>query len=101
MPARPVTAKAAPAAKSAASAKKAPVPAKAPAKPAETAPAPAKPAAKKPAAKAPAKAMVSAEERYRMIAEAAYFIAEKRGFAPGNHAADWAQAESDIAARLG
>jgi hypothetical protein len=58
----------------------------------------AKPAA--PAKKAPAKtkaSVVDAEAHYRMVAEAAYYIAEKRGFAPGNHSADWAQAEAQIA----
>jgi hypothetical protein len=35
-----------------------------------------------------------------MIQEAAYYIAEKRGFAPGNHADDWAAAEAQIDALL-
>lgn len=62
-------------------------------------PAPAKPAA--PAVKtAPAKAAVSAEQRARMIAEAAYYIAEKRGFIHGHHDADWAAAEKQIDALL-
>lgn len=39
---------------------------------------------------------VTAEERYRMIAEAAYFRAEKRGFLGGDVAADWLQAEAEI-----
>ncbi|MBN8526279.1 MAG: DUF2934 domain-containing protein, partial [Planctomycetes bacterium] len=39
---------------------------------------------------------VSAEQRARMIAEAAYYIAEKRGFIHGHHDADWAQAEKQI-----
>jgi len=43
---------------------------------------------------------VSAEQRYRMIAEAAYYIAERRNFAPGDAAADWAQAEMQIVALL-
>jgi hypothetical protein len=38
----------------------------------------------------------TAEERYRMIAEAAYFRAEKRGFLGGNVAEDWLQAEAEI-----
>ena len=63
-----------------------------------------KPVAKPAAAtakKAPAKTkagVVDAEAHYRMVAEAAYYIAEKRGFAPGNHSADWAHAEAQIAA---
>lgn len=43
---------------------------------------------------------VSAEQRYRMIAEAAYYIAERRNFAPGDVAADWEQAEAQIAVLL-
>ena len=31
-----------------------------------------------------------------MIAEAAYFLAEKRGFAPGRELEDWREAESWI-----
>lgn len=36
------------------------------------------------------------EDRYRMIAEAAYFRAEQRGFAPGYELADWLAAEIDV-----
>jgi hypothetical protein len=61
-----------------------------------------KPAAKKaaPAKTAPAKKgnSITAEQRYRMIAEAAYYIAEKRGFAPGDPSRDWADAEAQIRA---
>lgn len=39
---------------------------------------------------------VSAEERCRMIAEAVYFLAEKRGFLGGNVAEDRLQAEAEI-----
>ena len=39
---------------------------------------------------------VTAEERYRMIAEAAYFRAEKSGFVGGNVAEDWLEAEAEI-----
>lgn len=34
--------------------------------------------------------------RAQMIAEAAYFHAERRGFAPGNEMSDWLQAEADV-----
>lgn len=34
--------------------------------------------------------------REQMIAEAAYFRAEQRGFAPGNEMSDWLEAESDV-----
>ncbi len=47
-----------------------------------------------------AKADSSAESyecpREQMIAEAAYFRAEQRGFAPGNEMSDWLQAEVDV-----
>ena len=36
----------------------------------------------------------------RMIAEAAYYRAEKRGFAPGNDHLDWLEAEKEIHSRL-
>lgn len=39
---------------------------------------------------------VTAEDRYRMIAEAAYYRAEKRGFTGGDVADDWVQAEAEI-----
>ena len=34
--------------------------------------------------------------REQLIAEAAYFRAQQRGFAPGNELSDWLQAEADI-----
>jgi hypothetical protein len=42
------------------------------------------------------RARISPEERRRMIAEAAYFRAERRGFAAGGELDDWVQAETDI-----
>ncbi len=36
------------------------------------------------------------EDRRRMVAEAAYYIAKRRGFAAGDPAADWAAAEKEI-----
>ncbi len=42
------------------------------------------------------KAIVTSEERHRMIAEAAFYLAEKRGFAPGHAESDWAQAAQTI-----
>jgi predicted nucleic acid-binding protein len=38
----------------------------------------------------------SHEERERMIAVAAYYLAEHRGFAPGREQQDWQQAERQI-----
>jgi hypothetical protein len=84
-----------------ASAKKLPTkkltPKKAPAKKA-----PAKKAAPKKAATKPAKQAKSSklditlEERWKMVAIAAYHRAEKRGFAPGNELDDWTAAEKEI-----
>lgn len=42
----------------------------------------------------------TAEERYRMVETAAYFIAERHGF-QGRSDEHWAAAEREIAARLG
>lgn len=39
---------------------------------------------------------ITAEERWKMIAIAAYHKAEKRNFAPGNEQGDWAAAEKEI-----
>lgn len=36
------------------------------------------------------------EQRQQLIAQAAYFIAERRGFVPGNELDDWLQAEAEI-----
>ncbi len=43
---------------------------------------------------------VPPEQRQQFIAQAAYFIAERRGFAPGNELEDWLQAEAEIEACL-
>jgi len=39
---------------------------------------------------------VSPEERHEMVAVAAYYRAERRGFAPGGAEQDWLAAERDI-----
>jgi hypothetical protein len=39
---------------------------------------------------------VGAEARSQMIAEAAYYLAESRGFAPGYELEDWLAAETEI-----
>ena len=49
---------------------------------------------------APVKGKVDAKERQRLIAEAAYYRALKRGFTPGNDVADWVAAEKEVDARL-
>ncbi|MCG6943669.1 MAG: DUF2934 domain-containing protein [Thiohalocapsa sp.] len=45
-------------------------------------------------------AEVTPEERYRMIQEAAYYRAERRGFQPGHDEEDWAAAVAEIDAML-
>lgn len=56
-------------------------------------------AAKRPSAGA-TKTSFTAEERYRMIAEAAYYRAERHGFS-GDPVRDWIEAEHDIEMILG
>lgn len=84
--------------KTASPAKTAKVPAKLPAK----APAARGAAAKTGAPRAPTKKAdhVLPEERRRFIAEAAYFRAERRGFANGGDLGDWVEAEAEIDALL-
>jgi len=53
--------------------------------------------AKAKAAPAPA---ITPEERAHLIAEAAYYRAEARGFAPGNEVGDWLAAEHDVDVRI-
>jgi hypothetical protein len=72
-------------------AKKAAPKAAAPKKPAAKAVAKPAPAAKKPA--------LSPEQRYQMIQDAAYFIAERHGFS-GDSAYFWSLAEAEINAKL-
>lgn len=43
---------------------------------------------------------VAEEVRRAMIAEAAYYHAERRGFAPGDELEDWLQAEAEVDALL-
>jgi hypothetical protein len=43
----------------------------------------------------------SARELYEMVAQAAYYRAEKRGFQPGFEADDWTEAEAEVKQRLG
>ncbi len=42
----------------------------------------------------------SPDERHRMICEAAYLIAQARGFAPGREIDDWLLAEKQVDAAL-
>ena len=43
---------------------------------------------------------LTAEQRWRMVAEAAYFKAQRRGFVGGDSKRDWAEAEAEIDAWL-
>ena len=43
----------------------------------------------------------SPEEVWKLIAEAAYFKAKARDFAPGNEVQDWIEAEAEVMQRLG
>ncbi|HET7811305.1 MAG TPA: DUF2934 domain-containing protein [Steroidobacteraceae bacterium] len=43
---------------------------------------------------------VDPEQRAALIARAAYFRAQERGFAPGNELADWLAAEAEVDAEL-
>jgi hypothetical protein len=79
--------------------------AKKPVKTAAEAPAKAVPSTAKPAAKpkAPVKsktvkstAKLSEDQRTNYVQVAAFYIAERRGFTPGNPAEDWAAAEIEI-----
>lgn len=50
---------------------------------------------------APTTNFVEPGQRQAMIAEAAYFLAERRGFCPGSELDDWFAAESEIDRALG
>ena len=58
-----------------------------------------------PQPRASARSLSSSESddcsREHMIAEAAYFRAQRRGFEPGNEMSDWLQAEADVEVMLG
>ena len=45
--------------------------------------------------------VVKPEERQQMIAVAAYYRAEQRGFTNGDPVQDWLEAEAEVAIRLG
>ncbi len=47
----------------------------------------------------PRKTAAKAEEHQRQIAEAAYYIAERRGFAAGHELDDWLLAEIEVELR--
>jgi len=53
-----------------------------------------------PSVASPGKILMSAEERYRMVEVAAYYLAERNKFA-GNPVEYWTQAEAQISSLLG
>jgi hypothetical protein len=57
-----------------------------------------KPAARKKKAAAPRDV---AQDVSGMIATAAYYLAERRNFAPGHELEDWLEAETEIKSKLG
>jgi len=85
----------APAKSPASSTKKAPPKVEAP--PAKAAPAKAEtPVSKAAPAAASGKGKPTPAERMKMIAEAAYYLAQKRGFGHGHEVVDWAAAEKQV-----
>lgn len=48
----------------------------------------------------PAKSAVTNEDRQHMISEAAYYLAEQRGFSAGGELGDWLEAERQISVSL-
>ncbi len=62
--------------------------------------APRKAAAAEAKASAAFAGFVDPEQRMALIAEAAYFRAEKRAFAGGGEVADWLAAEAEVDAKL-
>lgn len=64
-------------------------------------PPPKRPAATRSRVRAGKPGPIPQEERMRLIAEAAYYKAEKRDFAQGSEIGDWIEAEAEIDALLG
>ena len=58
------------------------------------------PATRKASSTGTKKGTVPPEERQHMIAEAAYYRAEQRGFQDGNPERDWLESEAEINRRL-
>jgi hypothetical protein len=49
---------------------------------------------------APGSAPLDPDARRRLVAAEAYFLAERRGFAPGNELGDWVAAEHAVDSRF-
>jgi hypothetical protein len=50
----------------------------------------------KPGTSARKAGIAAPDERLRLIAETAYYRAERRSFTPGNELADWLEAEAEV-----
>jgi len=61
---------------------------------------PAKPLNFDPLRFSPPQKKATDEERHRMIATAAYLLAERRDFRPGHEMQDWLAAEAEVDQRL-
>jgi hypothetical protein len=48
----------------------------------------------------PSPRIIDAQTRHELVAQAAYFRAQRRGFAPGQEQEDWYAAEAEIDAAL-
>lgn len=48
-----------------------------------------------------ARAELSTDQLRELIAEAAYYRAKQRGFAPGYELQDWVEAEAEVMVRIG
>lgn len=59
-----------------------------------------KPQVRKASAERPSPA-ISGEELQRLVAEAAYYRAQSRGFAPGYELQDWVEAEAEVKRLIG
>jgi len=94
-PARPSKAKSAPPIATKGNSKSAAKTATPSAQPAKSTKAPAATSAPK-RKSAPSRNVITSEERTRMINEAAYYIAEKRGFQGGDPQQDWLEAAAQI-----
>ena len=73
-------------------------------KPTKPKPAPKAPAAKPQVRKASAERPsppVSGDELQRLVAEAAYYRAQRRGFEPGYELQDWVEAEAEVKRLIG
>jgi hypothetical protein len=49
---------------------------------------------------APGPRIIDAQTRHELVAQAAYFRAQRRGFAPGREQEDWYAAEAEIDAAV-